>query len=118
MDARDRCRIHAYGNRTYSEEPTGCSRPIARARFHVQVFGLAGCRTRFVPSVVGRPRPGARRMRSGNAFVGTRVIAPAFSYLRTIEDGNERMVDQNSASWNPLISWLRQVSQWTNGRAA
>jgi hypothetical protein len=29
----------------------------------------------------------------GNGFVGTRVTAPAFSYLRTIEDENERMVD-------------------------
>jgi hypothetical protein len=29
----------------------------------------------------------------GNGFVGTGVTAPAFSYLRTIEDGNERMVD-------------------------
>ena len=30
----------------------------------------------------------------GNGFVGTRVTAPAFSYLREIETGNERMVDQ------------------------
>ena len=30
----------------------------------------------------------------GKGFVGTRVTAPAFSYLRTIEDGNERLVDQ------------------------
>ena len=29
----------------------------------------------------------------GKGFVGTRVTAPAFSYLRTIEDGNERLVD-------------------------
>jgi len=29
--------------------------------------------------------------------------------LRTIEDRNERMVDQTSGSWNPLISWLRRV---------
>ena len=29
----------------------------------------------------------------GKGFVGTRVTAPAFNYLRTIEDGNERMVD-------------------------
>jgi hypothetical protein len=29
----------------------------------------------------------------GNRFVGTRVAAPAFSYLREIETGNERMVD-------------------------
>jgi hypothetical protein len=30
----------------------------------------------------------------GNGFVGTGVTAPAFSYLRTIEERNERMVDQ------------------------
>jgi hypothetical protein len=29
----------------------------------------------------------------GNSFVGTGVTAPAFSYLRTIEDRNERVVD-------------------------
>jgi hypothetical protein len=29
----------------------------------------------------------------GNGFVGTGVTAPAFSYLRTIEDRNERLVD-------------------------
>ena len=25
--------------------------------------------------------------------------------------GERRMVDQNSASWNPLISWLCQIDQ-------
>jgi hypothetical protein len=30
----------------------------------------------------------------GNGFVRTALTAPAFSYLRTIEDGNERLVDQ------------------------
>jgi hypothetical protein len=30
----------------------------------------------------------------GNGFVGTGATAPAFSYLRTIDDGNERLVDQ------------------------
>ena len=45
----------------------------------------------------------------GNRFIGTGVTAPAFSYLREIETGNERLVDQNSASWNPLISWMRRV---------
>ena len=29
----------------------------------------------------------------GKGFVGTRVTAPAFSYLREIETENERMVD-------------------------
>jgi hypothetical protein len=31
--------------------------------------------------------------------------------LRTIEDGNERMVDQNSASWNQLIAFLSQLDR-------
>ena len=30
----------------------------------------------------------------GNRFVGTGATAPAFSYLGTIEDRNERVVDQ------------------------
>jgi site-specific DNA recombinase len=42
----------------------------------------------------------------GNGFVGTRATAPSFSYLRTIEDGNERMVDQTIASWNQVMRWL------------
>ena len=29
----------------------------------------------------------------GKSFVGTRVTAPTFSYLRTIEGGKERLVD-------------------------
>jgi hypothetical protein len=29
----------------------------------------------------------------GKGFVGTRVTAPGFSYLRGIETGNERLVD-------------------------
>jgi len=45
----------------------------------------------------------------GSGFVGTAVTAPAFSYLRTIEGGNERLVDQNSVSWNQLTAWLRQI---------
>jgi hypothetical protein len=42
----------------------------------------------------------------GNGFVGTAITAPAFSYLRTIEDGNERMVAQIFRTWNPLTSWM------------
>jgi hypothetical protein len=45
----------------------------------------------------------------GNGFLRTAVTAPAFSYLRPIESGNERMVDQNSASWNQLLPWLRRL---------
>jgi hypothetical protein len=37
----------------------------------------------------------------GNGFVGTAVTAPAFSYLRTNEDGNERMVDQTGSEPMP-----------------
>jgi hypothetical protein len=45
----------------------------------------------------------------GNGFVGTRVTAPAFSYLRPIEGGNEGVVDQNSASWNRIAGWLKAL---------
>jgi hypothetical protein len=44
---------------------------------------------------------------NGNGFVRTAATAPAFSYLRPIESGNEGLVDQNSASWNRVTSWLR-----------
>jgi hypothetical protein len=47
----------------------------------------------------------------GNGFVGTAVTAPAFSYLRGTEGGNERMVDLNSASWNQHQHWLRSLDQ-------
>jgi len=47
----------------------------------------------------------------GNGFIGTRVTAPAFSYLRTIEDGNERVVDQTGVSWNQISEWLQTIVQ-------
>ena len=59
----------------------------------------------WVPITVLSRRNRVRRKR----LVGTRVTAPAFSYLRTIGDENERMVAQNSASWNRVTSWLRQL---------
>ena len=46
------------------------------------------------------------------SFVGTRVTAPAFSYLREIETGNERMVAQICPRWNPLTSWMRQIEDF------
>ena len=61
MDARDRCGFHAHGNRAHSEEPPRGSRQIARARFQLQVPELAGCRTRSMPAVVRRRRPGWTR---------------------------------------------------------
>ena len=45
----------------------------------------------------------------GNRFVRTAATAPAFSYLRRIESGNEGLVDHIFTSSNPLTSWLRQV---------
>jgi hypothetical protein len=43
----------------------------------------------------------------GNGFVRTAVTAPAFSYLRRMESGNEGLVDQSSTS--ELTRWLRQA---------
>ena len=40
----------------------------------------------------------------GIGFVRTAVTAPAFSYLRPIEAGNEGLVDQICAGSNRLIS--------------
>ena len=34
---------------------------------------------------------------------------PAFSYLRTIEDRNERMVAQTITNWNQLRVWLGRI---------
>ena len=42
----------------------------------------------------------------GSAFVGTAATAPAFSYLREIRTGNERMVAQIFPRLNPLTSWM------------
>ena len=36
----------------------------------------------------------------------------AFSYLRTIEDRNERVVAQIFPRWNPLTSWMRQIEDF------
>jgi len=51
----------------------------------------------------------------GDRFVGTGATAPAFSYLREIRTDNEGVVDQNSASWNPLIRWLLQLDRLRAG---
>ena len=45
----------------------------------------------------------------GNRFIGTGATAAAFSYLRGLETEKEGLVDQTRASWNPVISWLRQI---------
>ena len=46
---------------------------------------------------------------NGKGFVGTRVTAPAFSYLRPIESGNERLVAQICPRWNRLQPWFELV---------
>jgi hypothetical protein len=48
---------------------------------------------------------------NGNGFVRTVVTAPAFSYLRPIESGNEGLVDQSNASWNRVTDWLQTIVQ-------
>lgn len=45
----------------------------------------------------------------GKRFGRTAVNAAAFSYLRPIQQGDENLVDQNSASWNRIDQWLRQL---------
>ena len=86
------------------------SRIKACARSHlllgVPALSLPGVRMPVhVPTAVLSGRNRVRR----KGFVGTRVAAPAFSYLREIETGNERMVDQNSASWNQILPWLNRL---------
>ena len=46
-------------------------------------------------------------------FVGTHVTAPAFSYLREIDTGNERMVDQIFPRWNRVADWLREAERFS-----
>ena len=50
----------------------------------------------------------------GNRFVRTAVTGPASSYLREIDVGNEGLVDQNSASWNWVTSWLQTIEDLRN----
>ena len=40
---------------------------------------------------------------------GTAATAPVFSYLRPIDGGNERMVDQTGVSWNRIANWLGRI---------
>ena len=48
----------------------------------------------------------------GNRFVRTGVTAPAFSYLRGVDTGNEGLVAQIFPRWNPLTSWMRQIQDF------
>jgi hypothetical protein len=46
----------------------------------------------------------------GKRFVRTGVTAPAFSYLRPIESGNEGLVAQIFTRWNRIVDWLGQIA--------
>jgi hypothetical protein len=45
----------------------------------------------------------------GNGFLGTAVTAPAFSYLRPMNGGNEGLVDHMVLSWNHILDQLKQL---------
>jgi hypothetical protein len=47
----------------------------------------------------------------GNRFNRTAATAPFFKYLAPSESADEKMVSQNSASWNRLERWLRAVDE-------
>ena len=64
---------------------------------------LGAALTRPAPAV---PTAVLSQRNRGKGYVGTRVTAPAFSYLRTIEDGNERLVAQICPRWNRLQHWF------------
>ena len=56
---------------------------------------------------------------NGKRFDRTAVTPSAFRYLRPLEGTDEDLVDHNSASWNLLSSWLRQVGGvWRSGMDA
>jgi hypothetical protein len=46
----------------------------------------------------------------GKSLVGIGTTLPVFDYLGSVSDEKKDLVDQNSASWNRLTSWLRQVA--------
>ena len=46
----------------------------------------------------------------GNRFNRTATTASLFKYLAPGENAEESVVDQNSASWNQMSLWLRQVA--------
>jgi hypothetical protein len=48
----------------------------------------------------------------GKGLVGTRVTAPAFSYLRATEAEKEGLVDQIFTRWNRVADWLREAERF------
>ena len=44
---------------------------------------------------------------NGKRFDRTAITAPAFSYLREIQNVNEGLVAQIFTSWNQMSSWMK-----------
>jgi hypothetical protein len=45
----------------------------------------------------------------GKKLVGTGTTLSVFNYSKSISDEKKEVVDQNSGSWNPIVSWLRTI---------
>jgi len=46
---------------------------------------------------------------SGKSFDRTVVTSSLFEYLRPLDGSNENLVDQNIASWNRVVLWMRKL---------
>jgi hypothetical protein len=46
----------------------------------------------------------------GRTFPYSNLLGDRLAPTRTADDDSE-LLDQNSASWNPLASWLRQIDE-------
>jgi hypothetical protein len=77
-------------------------RPITRAL--TDVFD-AGIDAKDSPRAEGALRDVLGGIRRPNP----RTTLPVFNYLNPISDEKKELVDLISASWNPFVSWLRQV---------
>jgi hypothetical protein len=78
-----------------------------RIRFRSRV--VVNCRCPSISDSGSNNSSGRNRVRR-KALCWNRRKRTAFSSLREIRTENEDLVDQHSASWNPLISWLRGVT--------
>jgi hypothetical protein len=45
----------------------------------------------------------------GTNLAGTGTTLPVFNHLNPISDVKKDLVDQNSASWNRVVLWMRQL---------
>jgi hypothetical protein len=56
---------------------------------------------------------GGNRVRRKYVCSRTGGTAPAFSYLREIETGNEKLVAQIFPRWNRVADWLREAEGYS-----